>query len=538
MRIITFITLLFVPLYGNVQLSVTTARGSQSDEFPVNQPFSIVVTVNSSEQVSEPTIAGLGEFVVQGRTSSSRFVVRNGVMSAERSFIFNVRASKPGTFTLGPAQLTVGGKTEHSSRIKIKVIPAVATDDQGPAFLEVSADKTVAMLGQPITLHIKLYLRDGVQLINPLMLDFARYGWTVQSSEQVATTQKTIRAQVYTVHEQKLVLTSATTGKKTVPALMADCVMPSQQHSVMDMFGFLARHSEPYHAQSAPLDITVTELPPHTGPVHGIGSFSKLRAKINTATAKVGEGLVYTLELTGTSAQHNSAPQLELPADLTAYESNHQATKFEYVVQAVNPGKYRIPPQTFTFFDMDKGVYQTLTSNPIPLTVTGERIAPATPPAAEVVVTSTVPTALQAPVVRPNYLRLLLIVLLCLVVGILGWLFGRWLKNRYRATQTVMATAFKRARTQLHYLQKTNNQAGLYQLMITLFAQRMEMPVGDITEFSIRQQLVAVGMPAEKIDAYLLFIGVITEMAFAQRSTDHELFAQADQWLKELRRWL
>ena len=516
-------------------LSVTSPNGQEITEIPAQQPFSILLKVNSQEQLGKPSIAGLGQFLLQGTSSTSRFVVRNGTMSAERSFNYSVRAERPGTYIIGPAQLDVGGKSEESNRVKITVTPAAKSDERGPAFLEVTTDKKMVMVGQPVTVTLKLFVKDGVQQAQPMAIDFARHGWTVQNSDPVQSSQRTIHGQVYHVYEQKFMLKSSVPGKKTIPALTVDLVAPVQQQ--MSLFSLFGRQ-ELVQAHSESIEVTVTDLPQHNGPVHGIGNFTKFEAELVPTTARVGEGMVLKLKALGAGETQHS-PELVLPENVTAYESRHHENTFEYVVQGLQPGKYKLPAQQFTFFDQQKNSYKTLKSNPITLTITGAAVEPikAAPELQEQPQTQSVvaPTTVASSI---NYKRWLLVVLLALLGFVLVWLFYRKLQSWYRGTQTVQATAFKRAYKQLQYLQKTNNPAGLYQLFITLISERTQTPVGDITEFSIRHKLFELGVAQVQIDELLNFMSEITEIAFARRTIGSDSFSRARHWLDQLRRWL
>lgn len=513
-------------------------------ELPAQEPFSIVLTVNgASDKLGEPSIAGLGQFVLQGTSSTSRYLVQNGVMSAERSFIFTVRAPKPGLFTVGPAQISISGKIAHSDRVKVKVVTTSASSDKGPAFLEVAADKKSVLVGQPVTVVIKFYMRDGVQVSQPLMLDFARHGWTVKSSTPQPPYTKTIRAQVYTVHEHIVVLQSATAGQKTIPALTVDCVIPSQTQHLFDMFGFAGRHGEAYQAHSDPITIIVTELPSYKGTVHGMGNLTELSASLDREQAQVGEGVILRLMLTGKGdEQQNHAPTLQLPADVTAYESHqHVDAKadgswcktFEYIVQGLKPGVMKIPEQAFTFFDPELYTYRTLHSKPVTLTVHPSKVEQKVEQPSKPKKSKIIPVQKHV-----DYLPILLWV----VTGLLGLLavLGIFVlvRGRYRATQTPHATAFKRAKKQLKLLQKTHNPSGLYQVLINFFAERAQVPVGHVTELLMRERLIKAGMSTEKTTILLHHVALLTEVAFAKRAVEQQIFVEAERWLDELNRWL
>ena len=137
-----------------------------------------------------------------------------------------------------------------------------------------------------------------------------------------------------------------------------------------------------------------------------------------------------------------------------------------------------------------------------------------------------------------NYKRILLLLALAITGLLLLWLLFKKARAWHQSRQTIQATAFKRAYNHLAYLQKTQNAAGLYQLFITLFAERAAIPVGDLTEFSMRAKLFELGIAQDKIEDFIGFMSEITEIAFAKRLPKAGLFATAQQWLGQLRRWL
>ena len=119
--------------------------------------------------------------------------------------------------------------------------------------------------------------------------------------------------------------------------------------------------------------MTVQELPAYKGHVDAVGTFKSFDAKINPPVAQEGEGMVLMLEVEGDGDLTN-IPTLQLqnmPGSLKWYDSkqyirdtrgiNDLPVKcFEYIVQGLDHGSWEIPPQSFTYFDVQQHQYITL----------------------------------------------------------------------------------------------------------------------------------------------------------------------------------
>jgi hypothetical protein len=555
LRIIPFLTL-FSQILATAELAITANRGvpisvNGKAEVAVGQTFAVVVSVKSSGPLTEPTIGGLGQLTRLGSSSSSKFLMQNGAMTAERSFIYSMRADKEGEYIIGPAQLIVDGKSVTTERIKLIIRAESKTDRRGPAFIEMSVNKNAVMVGEPVTVILKLYMQDGVELAQPFVANFTGAGWTVHSSVAKPAYNKTVQGNVYRVNEQHLVISSPISGTVTIPAMTAFCAIAQQAPNIFDLFGFGVRQSETFSVSTGQVSIAVKPLPAYKGTVHGMGIFSNFVAELTSLQAKVGEGVVVRLSVEGNNdMQQVTAPTLQLPEGLTSYESNHHVQEiaenhwrktFEYIVQGLQPGSFTIKPQAFTYFDHAQCVYKTLRTQPVTLKVTGAAVAtPAEPMKQAVVEPLATPTKVstERTIVAKqvaSYIPLLLGLLVAIIIlGFILYKLLRWL----RRPLDLKATAFSRARKQFAQLKKTNNTTGVYLLFVNLFADRLEIPAGHVTEQLMYDVLKKRGMPTEKIDQWMHDFVTISAAAYAPMIVKEQLMTTAERWLRELGSWI
>lgn len=555
LKIIPFLTL-FSQILATAELAITANRGvplsvDGKAEVVIGQTFAVVVSVKSSGQLTEPTIAGIGQLTRLGSSSSSKFLMQNGAMTAERSFVYSVRADKEGEYIIGPAQLMVDNKPVTTERIKLVIRAESKSDRRGPAFIEMSVNKNNVMVGEPITVILKLYMQDGVELAQPFVANFAGAGWTVHSSVTKPAYNKTVQANVYRVNEQHIVISSPISGIVTIPALTVFCEIAQQAPNIFDLFGFGVRQSETFSVSTSQVSIPVKPLPAYKGTVHGMGIFTNFVAELTTRQAKVGEGIVVRLSVEGNNdMQQVIAPTLQLPDGLTSYESNHHVQEitenhwrktFEYIVQGLQPGTFTIQPQIFTYFDHVQCAYKTLRTRPMTLQVTGAPVVPSEESVKKTAVetVSTPTTSARKPELSAhplaNYVPLFLGLFVAIIVlGLLLYKLLCWLRRPI----DLKATAFSRARKQFLQLKKTNNTTGVYLLFVHLFADRLEMPAGHITEQVMYNVLKKRGMPNEKIDQWMHDFVTMSEAAYAPMVVKEQLMVTAQAWLRELGAWI
>src|SRR5579859_6237319 len=111
-------------LYAAPQLEMllVDSHGHPLQQAAQGVDFAIQVNVIDGDgAVQVPKIKGLEQLHQGPVRTASRFSMVNGATSSQRSFYYTVRADKPGTYTIGPAQVIYQGDLLSSNVLKLTV---------------------------------------------------------------------------------------------------------------------------------------------------------------------------------------------------------------------------------------------------------------------------------------------------------------------------------------------------------------------------------------------------------------------------------
>jgi hypothetical protein len=220
----------------------------------------------------------------------------------------------------------------------------------------------------------------------------------------------------------------------------------------------------------------------------------------------------------------------------------------------LKPGKWRIPAQEFTVFDVSTRKYKTLRTESVSVTIQkGDNASTA----AHTDHKSTQVKAVQeAPVVPddllpinergpwsqvPGYspLALWLFVVLSLIsVLSFGVASGCRLWCAYRTSRlarTRSMRAFSVARGALQQAQKGNNVRALYYIFIQLFADYYKVDQGCVTQAFIEQKIRASAVSEQVLSQWQEFFVHLSSYVFSRQNNtagNQQLFISAATWVE------
>lgn len=571
-----FITTLLYADNSYVVLRVTDVNGAAVDTVSVGVPFLVRLTIKDSNgTVSTPTISGLEPFERIDMRTSSQFTMINGRTSSEKSYLYTIRSHKPGRFVIGPAQVVMNGSSVASCPVELDVVSRSPKSDvqkksDQPAYIMLSVNKKKIFVGEPLELTVNVMIEPEVQLAGQLAIDVAGHGWQVAAQTKPMQSQKVMNGKPYITSEQRIELYCYEPGPHTIPALTAQCLIPvrkrQREYSIFDLADFFGRGTESCYVQSNGEVVEVVDLPAFDKEPQAIGTINRFSASVNKSRAKVGEGIILTIELEGTGDhQRVKTPTLQLPESLTAYESkvDVQAPQrpgsvwkkiFEYIVQGTKEGQLQIPAQQFTYFDITKKKYSTVQTEPmiVHIDAGNQSQLPAPQPtktesdstdSSDTIATDQLAALAEWPWQEQTtrslspFLFLLMSMLLFLgSVGIVGY---RLAKNYYRDHAPIInrKRAFSMARNQLERCQKKGAIGQLHLIFNQLFMHRCQISADLVTVAFMRNKLVAAGMSAEQIEQWMIDYGAMMEAAFYHRAyNDNGLYKRAAYWIAEFER--
>ncbi|MEJ2247361.1 MAG: BatD family protein, partial [Acidobacteriota bacterium] len=383
-----------------------------SDTVGIHDQVQLVIRISGedSDEAENPSFPEPQGFsVVSGPSIGTQFQWINGRSSSSKSFTYILVPKKEGQFTIDPIEVRVGDKTYETNAIRVQVTQASANpspqrrnsiapwdpfgEDAEPVrqsigdavFMRAELDRESAYPGQQVTLFYNLYtsLRvHGYQIQDkPPLTGF----WVedLETEENPRGKSRTVNGkeyQVYTILKQALF--PNTTGSLKIPA----STFAISVESGRDIFSIFDQ-AETVYRNTQELTLEVKVLPSQGRPdnfSNAVGEF-KLSANIDKNEAGTGEAIALEVKLEG-QGNLKTIPDLTLPdlPDFTIYSSKHEdkieiletnqiggEKTWEYVLVPRAPGEQTIPPVTFSFFNADQNRYETVSTQPLTLNVSG-----------------------------------------------------------------------------------------------------------------------------------------------------------------------
>ena len=331
-----------------------------------------------------PTVDGL-HFSGTGQSSQTSIV--NGKVDKSVSYTATIYPQRTGTFQIGPFPYKIDGETKQlTGTLKVVATSGDATasenwSDMVSAKLTSNRDK--AYVQEPFTLTLSIYPRTDIQLAGNIGLQgLPETGLSEAAWEEVpGNHREQIGGVLYNVRRFKTSMRAMGSGDfNFAPVVTVQVVAPQQRRS-RDPFGFGMFN----RAQTIPVELPVETLTmqvlplPAEGKPNGFsGAVGRFGFEVTANPKEVAPGDPITLQMTIVGEGNYDRiqpPTLPVDAPFRLFgdaqrEQGNNGVRFEQVISPRNASVTEIPPIDFSFFDSQSGHYRTVSSQPIPITVT------------------------------------------------------------------------------------------------------------------------------------------------------------------------
>jgi hypothetical protein len=278
-------------------------------------------------------------------------------------------------------------------------------------FINISVNKSTCYVGEPIVASYKLYTR--LKSESNLIKSPSFNGFSVSEMEMpdnyTLSTEK-FNGREYSVYTlRKVQLYPLQPGiaeldpvevENRITFLKDEYANAQSGDIFYDMLREFANTTAPRDAieeqkvtlKSKPLSITIKPLPDVNKPIEFKGAVGKfdIKAELQKHSMTTDESGILIISISGSgNMQMVNAPSVLWPKEIEAFEPKVSENidkstvpleglkLFSYPFTASKPGKYRIPPVTFAYFDIDSHSYKTLSTKPINIDVKkGKGIVP------------------------------------------------------------------------------------------------------------------------------------------------------------------
>ena len=381
--------------------------GRAPQQVAVGEQFRLSYTVNTDD-VKNFRAGNIPEEleVLMGPSTStqSSFQMANGHVSSSSSvtYTYILSATKNGTFTIPPAQASVGGKTIRSNELHIKVSgqaqtggrqggaqqrqqpgqevrPAGSAISGNDLFIKVTASKSHVREQEPILLTYKVYTLVGLTQLSGKMPDLKSF----YTREVPLPQEKSFKIENYngrqyrTVTWQQYVMFPQMTGKLEIPSITYDGIVVQQNRNIDPFEAFFnggSGYIEVKKQIKAPgTTIQVDPLPQRPANFSGgVGSFS-ITAQMEQTEVKANDPVKLHVVVSGVgNMKLLKQPIVKFPKDFDVYDAkvtdNTKLTvnglegsiSYDFLAVPRHQGTFEVPPIEYVYFDIHSGAYKTL----------------------------------------------------------------------------------------------------------------------------------------------------------------------------------
>lgn len=396
------------------------------------ETFTLIYTLNAQgSNFRGPNIQGMDMLSGPNTSTNSSIRMVNGStsMSITYTYTYLMQATREGTFTVPAATVTVNNRQVNSNSLSIKVIKnpnssgvqsqGNASPNRGAAsqgggvtgtsndvYVKAFASNTSPLQGEGIVITYKIFTKVPIAQINISKLSSFSGFWSqnlMKENDKLQQTTQVIDGEQYVVADiRKIALFPLKSGRLVIDPLELACVAQVRRQGKTktgdpffddffnDSFFNSGVANVEKNLKSNPVVISVRPLPEEGKPADfsgAVGVFS-LHAEVDKTRLKTNEAVTLKCTISGKgNIQLIDKLNLTLPPDFETYDpkvtSDIQTTAagisgnqiFEYLMIPRKPGKFTVKPLTFSYFDLDKKRYVSLTSPEFSLNVekgTGE----------------------------------------------------------------------------------------------------------------------------------------------------------------------
>lgn len=401
-NIYIYLIFLVALLTGNIAVSEAqvTFKATAPASVVEGEQFRLSYVLN--QEGRDLRLPDLSDFdILFGPSTSTSFSQRtiNGKTTSERSvtYTYILVAKNTGTFTIGPASISVDGANYQSNSLKVEVLPpdekssqssrgggsssGSATVSDNDAFIRAIVSKNNPYEQEGFTVTFRLYTT--LNIVNFGRIQFPEFeGFMVEEIDVPVNQQLQMERyngrNYYTADLRKTLLFPQKSGQITIPSGRLEMVfsVPSGR-SVTTFFGSQELMVDVNKTLvTNPVVINVKPLPANRPAsfANAVGTFT-MKPNINTTQLRANEAISLRLEISGTgNMKLISNPVVEFPSNFEVYDptvtnalnvTSNGLTgirTIEYMAIPRYEGNYTIPPVEFSYFDINTNSYKTLTT--------------------------------------------------------------------------------------------------------------------------------------------------------------------------------
>ena len=375
----------------NIQVLATVDR----TQITLEDSIQLSVTIKGTQNTPPPELPSLPNFrITSGGTSSSTQIVN---MERSISITHNYRLTPMniGQFKIGPARIRANKKVYLTQPINILVKKSTAPIQTGnrPVFLEATASKKEAYVGEQLIYSFKLFYRVEAKNFD-LNMPFGASHFQKEELGKAKSYQSVVNGIQYHVQEVSVALFPIKPGKAEIPPATLEFDIYHRPQNRSNGGPFSQFFNDPFFSQGTraehkvlrtkPISIEVLQLPEKGKPEESkniIGNFN-IVSNLGKDDLEVGDTTTLTITVSGKGNLRGvSFPEPDLEKLFKIYPDQQEFNQtvignqitgkkvFKFALVPLKPGVVKLPAFTLYYFDPTIKDYRQAQTHPIEVNV-------------------------------------------------------------------------------------------------------------------------------------------------------------------------
>lgn len=555
--------------------------------------FSVTFRLKDGEGsgLKAPDIKGCTLLYGPSTSTIQNYSWTNGKSSSSLTtdYSFTYRADEPGTYVIGEARITSGGKTYTTKSVSFTVLPPDKAAQHGGAtiddissqspektvsandvFVRIILNKSHAYEQEAILCTIKLYTKYSISSFmpttNPSFDGFLIEELNLQP--QLNEVEHYNGQNYMTAILKQCIIFPQKSGKLTINSGKYDVTVVQHQRFTGFWGGTRPVESEiKVSSNSASINITPLPQPQPEGFTGAVGNFS-IDSRLSSTSFRTNEAasLMYTIKGTG-NIKSIKEPEIDFPSEFELYTPQTDVTSqvtgsnvsgvmtvdYTFVPQSV--GNFKIGADKFVYFNPESKQYVTLTTPSYDI-----KVAQGVQSTSSAVFNKQSVTSKNTDILHikmgdlypekthhyyynsvwyfPAY------IVLALLLAIVIWLYGKQGKLNADLQGRKLANANKVAKKRLKlaksFMASHNNDRFYEELLRAMWgylSDKLGIPASQLTRQNIAEQLKGYGASDSLVDSIIQVIDDCEMARYSPEKSDEQiesLFNKASSSMNEM----
>lgn len=346
----------------------------------------------------------------RGESTSIRVINGKRSKSSQFTYTYILAPKKTGKFELPAATAKMKGETITSVQAAVEVLASDSsasaqsgassgnTQQTKPSgtisskdlFLKFTVSRTSAVIGQPLTAELKLYQNVDIAGFEGAKFPAFNGFWSQETAapNNINFQREEVDGRLYnSALLRRYVLIPQQVGNLVIDSAELVCLVnvrrPSHGNSIFDSFFDDNTMTVRKRVTTPAVHVHVNPLPSGAPATFGggVGSF-RISASLSKDQLKMHEATSLTVTVSGRgNVSLLEAPKVNFPADMDVYDTktteNTDKTTggtsgskvFEYPFIPRSHGEFTIAPIEYSYYDVNAGKYETISTGPITFNV-------------------------------------------------------------------------------------------------------------------------------------------------------------------------